>query len=484
MDICIKTKGNRARIFGDIPYGVISRLDRLLSYRLSGFEYSPAFKAGRWDGRFRILTKNLEFPIGLVPKVAEFFEVETFNVSLEHLDGFISYNGSDINERLVEIEKTPRDYQREAADIALEKKRGIIKVCTGGGKTLIAALIAAEAGGNVVILVIGKDLLYQFHSFFEKIFQKDIGMVGDGICDIKDITIASIWTVGQAYGMKGNKVLLDDDVPKEKSVDKKLFKDIRDMISGANVTIMDEVHAAAAQTMQKIGVGINSQYVIGMSASPWRDDGAGLLIESIFGEVIVNVTASELISKGFLVKPIIRFLSVPKMVGVGNNYRAIYKNYVVNNEVRNSMVVKGGMKLVEQGFVTMILFKEIQHGNVLHDMFIDKGMEPLLLNGRMSSKVRNEGVERIINGECKLIMASTIFDIGIDFPNLGALVLAGSGKSSVRALQRIGRVIRPFEGKEIAPVIDFRDQAKYLRDHSKARGEMYAKEPGFTVEWR
>lgn len=484
MGVCIKIKGNRAKIFGEIPHSILYRLDYILSYRPIGIEFSPSVKNGRWDGRFRLLTRKLEFSVGLVERVKAFFESENFSVSIEDLNEYVTYNGFDITERLKELGKSPRDYQKKAAEIALNKKRGIIKVCTGGGKTLIAGLIAAKAGGKVVVLVIGKDLLYQFHSFFEKIFQKDVGMVGDGICNIKDITVASIWTVGQAYGMKGSKMFLDDDIPKEKGVNKNLFKDIRDMVNGANVTIMDEVHAAAAQTMQKIGVGVSSKYCLGMSASPWRDDGADLLIESIFGEIIVSVTASELISKGFLVKPIIRFLPVPKMSKPGKNYRTIYKNYIVNNKVRNDMIVKGGIRLVEQGFVTMILFKEIQHGETLYDIFIDKGIEPLLLNGKMSSKVRNEGVEKIINGECNLILASTIFDIGIDFPNLGALVLAGSGKSSVRAMQRIGRILRTFEGKEIAPVIDFNDNCRYLRDHSKARKNMYSKEPGFAVEWR
>jgi len=484
MDICIKTKGNKAKIFGDVPYNIISRLDYLLSYRPLGIEFSPSVKSGRWDGRFRILNKKLEFPVGLIEKVKEFFEAEGYNVSIEDFNSYVKYNGFDIRGRLKELGKPPRDYQEEAVKIALEKKRGIIKVCTGGGKTLIAAVISAEAGGNVVILVIGKDLLYQFHNFFENVFQKEIGIIGDGICNIKDINIVSIWSIGEVFGLKGNKMFLDDDIPKEKSINKNFFKDIRDMMASANVIIMDEVHAAAAQTVQKISSGIKSQYCIGMSASPNRGDGLEILIESIFGKIIVNVTASELIAKGFLVKPIIRFLPVPKMIGAGNNYRTIYKNYIVNNEVRNEMIVKGGTKLVEQGFITMVLFKEIQHGNILYDMFVEKGIDPLLLNGKMSSKVRNEGVDQIIKGECKLILASTIFDIGIDFPNLGALVLAGGGFSGVKTIQRVGRCLRTFKGKEIAPIIDLNDQVKYLRNHSRERRDIYMKEPGFVVEWK
>jgi superfamily II DNA or RNA helicase len=85
------------------------------------------------------------------------------------------------------------------------------------------------------------------------------------------------------------------------------------------------------------------------------------------------------------------------------------------------------------------------------------------------------------NGELDVLVASKIFDQGIDIPELNSLVLAGSGKSSARALQRIGRVIRKGKDKKDAIVVDFYDQCKYLREHSKARKNIYMTEPGFKI---
>ena len=65
---------------------------------------------------------------------------------------------------------------------------------------------------------------------------------------------------------------------------------------------------------------------------------------------------------------------------------------------------------------------------------------------------------------------------------LDALILAGSGKSSTRALQRIGRTLRPYEGKTNAIVIDFYDDCTYLRDHSKRRRSIYETEPRFIIK--
>ena len=85
-------------------------------------------------------------------------------------------------------------------------------------------------------------------------------------------------------------------------------------------------------------------------------------------------------------------------------------------------------------------------------------------------------------GNTEVLIASKIFDQGIDIPELDALILAGSGKSSARALQRIGRVIRSYPGKRWANVIEFWDNAKYLESHSTARLKIYKSEPGFQIK--
>jgi superfamily II DNA or RNA helicase len=53
----------------------------------------------------------------------------------------------------------------------------------------------------------------------------------------------------------------------------------------------------------------------------------------------------------------------------------------------------------------------------------------------------------------------------------------------VRALQRIGRVIRLSPGKKDAYVIDFIDNAKYLDKHSATRIAIYETEPGFKMKF-
>ena len=78
-------------------------------------------------------------------------------------------------------------------------------------------------------------------------------------------------------------------------------------------------------------------------------------------------------------------------------------------------------------------------------------------------------------------MALPLLRQGLDLPALRSLILAGGGKSSTRALQRIGRVIRPWEGKKFGFVMDIWDVAPYFEEHGQRRLEIYRTEPKWEI---
>ena len=139
------------------------------------------------------------------------------------------------------------------------------------------------------------------------------------------------------------------------------------------------------------------------------------------------------------------------------------------------MIQKATISMVEQGFVPLVLFHTIKHGDVLYDQ-LKKSVSTGLLSGKDSAKQRDKIKDELESGKIKCLVASKIFDIGVDLPILSGLVIAGAGKSSVRALQRIGRVIRPYKGKKMAAIVDFYDQAPYLYEHALCRKEIYETE--------
>jgi len=76
-----------------------------------------------------------------------------------------------------------------------------------------------------------------------------------------------------------------------------------------------------------------------------------------------------------------------------------------------------------------------------------------------------------------VLIASSIYDEGVDLPEVNVLIKASGGKSEVKTIQQVGRGLRPKKEKLI--VYDFNDMnSKFLSAHSKKRIKTY-KQEGF-----
>ena len=469
----------------------ILALDKQLSFYVQGAEHTAAFRGYvnhdgdfvKWDGFKKLLTPTLQFPVGLLDRVKDFYsEAKKDYEIIDKRPAKSIGQAKNILDNLHAIDKDPYPYQLEILDVIDKNDRGIIKVATGGGKSLIAALIAAKLGKKTIIYVIGKDLLYQFHGFLAQAFDEKIGIIGDGQCEIHDINVASIWTVGQAIGMNKKNILLDSE-DEEAEVSKNKYVEILRMMKDTKVHIIDECHMSACETIQQIFKHSTAEHIYGLSGSPWRDDGADLLIESILGKYIVNISASRLIKDGYLAQALIRFRVVPPYpIELEKSYQSIYKKYVVENDARNGLVLNGAKALVEKGYQTLVLFSSLKHGKILYDLF-KQHMRCAILDGSNDKDEREKVKKDLQDHKIDCVLASKIFDIGVDIPSLAGLVIACGGKSTVKALQRVGRVIRKYPGKKFAVVIDFIDQAPYLDNHSRIRHKIYKSEEGFDVSW-
>ena len=244
----------------------------------------------------------------------------------------------------------------------------------------------------------------------------------------------------------------------------------------ANDILVHNCQHWAASTCQVVSDYCSSaRYRFGISATPWRDMGDDLLIDACFGKLISNISASTLIEKKVLVPPKIYF--VHTKTKLGGTFADVYRKGIVENTCRNTIIKNLAEQMVEDGRQTLILVRHIAHGEILQDMIPGS----VFIHGSIASKSRQNTINRMKEGKHRCVIASSIFDEGVDIRPLSALILAGSGKSQTRALQRIGRVIRAYEGKTDAIIVDFFDDMKYMRKHSQARRRMYKTEPKFEI---
>ncbi len=480
-EIRISVENSKSRIEGpDLP---IEEIDEATSFWVEGAEFSQLYRKGRWDGYKHLMTKKgaIIVPTGLL------------SVLTDVLDrAVIAYKIDDKRKVPKKAHSFPtrghelRDYQKTVLKAVAKEERGVLQLATGAGKTLIGAHIIANRGLKSLFFVHTKDLLYQAIGVLENVLNFPIGQIGDGKVDLQDVTVATIQTTARALHLKLNKEKTDE-VPLwvDEGGESLTVSDeeaIQQALKDCRMVIFDECHHLPADTFYDIAMKIpNAYYRYGLSATPWRSDHSDLMIEAALGKKLCQVNSTDLIERGYLVKPkITMFEILPTGKRLRRHFATVYKSEVVENEERNRIISEVAIHSSQKGRSVLILVNQIRHGELLEKLI----PEATFISGNDSSEIRNIALQRLKAKTDQVLIATTLADEGLDLPSLDVLILAGAGRSETRALQRVGRVLRPHPGKTTATIVDFWDQTLYLEEHSKARFEIYTTEPAFDVEIR
>lgn len=483
-DIVIKVGNIKSKIENLQDLQVIDAIARVLTYKLDSAKFSWQFKTGVWDGTHRLLTKNLSFPTGCLNSVIAILNNKNVNYSILDNRDFYQIPAQTLEWKGFDL----YPYQNKIIEVAMDRKYGMVKACTGAGKSLIISRMVYEYNMPAVVYVVSLDLLTQMYNTLRNCLGVPIGFVGNGICNIENITVCSAWTAGRVYS--SSKDMAKEPTEEDVNIDKWSPSDnqegaIKDMIENAKVVILDEAQFAAASSIRAIlNNSKSATYKYGFSGTPWRSGGDDLLLEAAFGDNICDLKATELINQGYLVPPKIAFRDImPPLKKMKRQWKDVKSQYIIENEERNDILIRNVVRLLEIGRKPLVLFREHKHGKILKNM-LPSNINYEYVTGEVSGEDRDRIREDFKDGKVDLILASTVYDQGIDLPALDALVLAGGGKSTAKALQRIGRVIRgnPSGNKKDALVVETFDQSHYVRNHSLMRYHIYLTEPAFKIK--
>lgn len=475
-----------SKIIGYLPDDINKKIDSALSYRIAEYRWHPLVKCGKWDGIVRLYRKNAgqSFYSGLLSLVTQILD-----------ENKIPYTKSD--ERVRPIQNLPhlvfsppigfkeRDYQKFTIDRAVQRTRGILKMATGSGKTLVVAQMISEIKtAPFMFYVLTEDLLRQAYEVLSATLNEPIGIIGGGEFDIKNINVCTIQTSIMALHA-GEKIKIsdykfdDEDMWNEKDllpIEKK--QQLRNLISKLNGFYFDECHHVAAKCAKEVlSASPNAFWKFAGSATPWREDGAEMIIQALFGKKIVDISASYLIKKKFLVKPYIIFDPIEDNCEL-HSYPSIYKKCISENKEFNIRISNIAKYLISKGLTVLILVQQYKQGDFLKTILPE---DIDFLTGKMSRNARKKALQEIKNGNKKCIVGTTLFDEGIDCPCLDVVLMAGGGASSTRVYQRIGRTLRLNGAKDKALVVYFEHDAKHLEKHAKKAKKIMKEEPEFKI---
>ena len=448
------------------------------------------------NGLVCMIDEEHTFLTGLLPQIIDW--CAQIGVKLEVLDnrtGTPEYNCTPMSTRKNETVVQLRDYQLAVVKDAINNRlldgrwqRGVLKVATGGGKTEIAVGLYQCNHLPTVFLVHRKDLMEQAAQRFEK-YGIECGRIGDSEFTLKyeTITVATIQTIWR--------ILKNEDDPRNEQL-KALFETTEQLF-------FDEAHLMAADidkgnTFIKISKMFEQADVRwGLTATPFikDDDYSNNLLRGATGNLLCDISNKALIDKKFLTPPKVKMITVEHpqhyediLTGVvreqpsgrGVKWNEIYDYVITSSPSRNFAIIKA---IEEAPKPCLVLLQRKKHLEYLLEM----GMPDYpVLTGSDSKKVRMDTIQKIRSGELEVIVCTTIFDEGVDIPELRSVIMGGGGKSKIKTLQRLGRGLRLAEDKEEVLIVDFLDfnpatPGWLAGKHSKLRMKTY-REEGFTVE--
>ena len=142
---------------------------------------------------------------------------------------------------------------------------------------------------------------------------------------------------------------------------------------------------------------------------------------------------------------------------------------------RNRQIVSDVVREANNGGGTcLILSDRRNHCEEFKILLRGHGVRADVLTGAVSTKDRQEIVERLNEGRIKVLIAtSQLLSEGFDSKELSTLFLGTPIKFSGRLLQTVGRILRPAPGKK-AKVIDYVDvNIPVLVAAAKSRQRVY-----------
>jgi superfamily II DNA or RNA helicase/HKD family nuclease/diadenosine tetraphosphate (Ap4A) HIT family hydrolase len=334
----------------------------------------------------------------------------------------------------------PHDIQCRALN-ALERTRqdgftaGLVVLATGLGKTWLAAFDSDRPAYKRILFVAHREeILDQAVETFRRVrTTARIGRLSANHKDMDaDLMFASVQTLGKANIIK-------------------LFHPNK-----FDYIVIDEFHHAAASTYRKIIEYFDPKFLLGLTATPERSDGADLL--ALCQENLVFEAGLHAGIGGGHLSPF-HYFGVPDHVDYRNipwrnaKFDVLELTAAVATEARaenalEQLRMRGGAKCI--GFCC-----SQSHADFMANFFNRRGLKAVAVHSGSTSAPRATSLQMLEAGKLDVMFAVDMFNEGVDVPSIDTVLMLRPTESTVIWLQQLGRGLRRSPGKDHLVVIDY-----------------------------
>ncbi|MGD0202847.1 MAG: DEAD/DEAH box helicase family protein [Candidatus Bathyarchaeia archaeon] len=388
-----------------------------------------------------------------------------------------------------------RDYQKKAVDCWVENgHRGIFEMATGTGKTFtaLACLNTTFSTEKKLIVIISSPFIHLSEQWIREIERFGLtseitlcdsdqanwknGLV-DNILDVENGVVDRLIILTTHNTFSSEDFIDIIEKSKKRAPDQRFF------------LIIDEVHGIGAPIRQK-GLIEEYDFRLGLSATPkrWFDTIGTDKLFAYFGDVVYSFSLENAIKAGFLTpyiyKPYFTTLTNEELQQYELETRKLVKTYYHSkddnekNDIFTLLCIKR-QKIIRNANNKFSIFKdilteikEVKHclvycspqqirdvqkilnsvGIVQHKFTQEEGTKSE--NRFKGLSERDVLIERFSEGTYQALVSMKCLDEGVDIPPARIAIMLDNSGNPREYIQRRGRVLRKFAGKEKATIYD------------------------------
>ncbi|TXK02672.1 DEAD/DEAH box helicase [Microbacterium mitrae] len=322
------------------------------------------------------------------------------------------------------------------------KDKAIVISATGTGKTILSAFDVRAVDPDRFLFVVHREQI------LDKAIQEFQRVLGAAPSDFGKIS-GSERATDARYVFATRQSLSRDDVLQ--SIDPHAFEYI----------LIDEAHGAASESYRKILSHFRPTFLLGMTATPERTDGADLF-ELFDYNVAYEIRLNRALEENMLVP--FHYFGVTDYTTddgstIGDNFADLPKllSHARVDHIRATLETYGHKSTPVKGLI-FCRSKAEAHGlaEALNRSSVDgKPLRTRALTGDDTIEQREAAVALLEGGELDYILTVDVFNEGIDIPSVNQVVMLRQTQSAIIFVQQLGRGLRIAPDKEFLVVIDF-----------------------------
>ena len=335
------------------------------------------------------------------------------------------------------------EHQKEAVraisdQFADGSRRTLAVLATGSGKTIIYLHLAdlwMRTKARILILAHRRELIHQpldrAEEFYPGLAAK-MGVVMAGSDEpTAQVVIATIQTVSRDSGRL-------------------------EALGKFDYVILDECHHGTAKSYMKLVEHFPDARWLGLTATPFRTDGDSLA--EVFDSVAYRFPITTAIDRGTLVPFDAYGFSLPVSVEDLGETKYGWKAEDLGNLLSAANALEVVYEKWEEycnGRSTICFTSSVAQAHATAEYFRGRGVSAEAVDGTTPKRVRDKVLRRFRSGNVQLVANCQVWTEGVDVPEASAALMVCPTKSDLAYVQKLGRVLRTFKGKENAIILDF-----------------------------